>query len=71
MASKTEFRCDFCQGHLVPNGTNPDKVGWCLSTDNVNKVEWSNRLHRRLDGPHICEDCIVALATAMGLVQGG
>ncbi len=54
MASKTNFICNHCGEMIVSGGTNPDKVGWCLSTDNVNKVEWSNRLHRRLAG----EQCV-------------
>jgi len=68
MSSKTEFKCDFCGNHLVAKGTNPDKVGWCLSTDTVNKIEFTNNLHRKLNGPHICEDCVEHLAKAMRLI---
>ena len=68
MASETKFNCDFCHNPLIAKGTNPDKVGWCRSTDNVNKVEWTNQLHRKLHGPHICEECIEHLAKAARLV---
>ena len=66
MSSKTEFRCDHCGNHLISGGTNPEKVGWCLDISNLSEVQWTTNLYAKMNGPHICEDCIYALSKHVG-----
>jgi ribosomal protein L37AE/L43A len=66
MSSKTEFVCDHCGNHLISGGTNPEKVGWCLNTSTLTDVKWTTDLYKKLEGPHICEDCIYTISKHIG-----
>ena len=61
MSSKTDFKCDFCQREIV-KATKNGLRGYCaVQSGIVSQVIWSSNPYDRINGPHICSDCITSL----------
>lgn len=57
MSCEMKFICNFCGGMLVPNTLTAFCIPiTCGSTDRA-----TDNLRARVDGPHICRDCVTNL----------
>lgn len=66
MSSKVEFTCNFCGDRIADQSINPDYMAFCFINPDGNNFQASTRLFDRLDGPHICYQCVTNILKRYG-----
>lgn len=60
MTSSVKFYCDFCKEEIIHGAINPDSIGYAIKTDLPSRKRVAtNDLKSSIDGPHICEKCVM------------